>query len=282
MLMRDLGDSCSMLSSRTLLRRDGLLVADVACRHGAGRGVDDEQRGGHALVLVRRGCFRRSAEGVEDLLDPTVAFTLRPGEEHRYDHPHDHGDDCTSIGIGADLLATLWGGDADLPAGALTVDGRADLEHRLLVSALRRGDGDEHEIFERALGLCATVLERAASNRVLAGRPATRHARQALVDGAREALAADAGRSLPDLAAAVGTSPHHLSRIFGAATGTSIARHRMRLRARTALERLAAGHDDLARLAAEVGFSDQSHLCRVVRSEAGRTPAALRAALASG
>jgi AraC-like DNA-binding protein len=46
-----------------------------------------------------------------------------------------------------------------------------------------------------------------------------------------------------------------------------------------ALERLAGGERDLARLAAEVGFADQSHLCRVVRSETGRTPAALRAAL---
>jgi AraC-like DNA-binding protein len=270
-----------MIRAHTLLRRDGLLVADVVCRHPAGPGVVGEYVGGHALVLVRRGCFRRSAEGVESLLDPTVAFALRPGEEHRYDHPHDHGDDCTSIGIGADLLATLWGGDADLPTGVLAVDGRADLEHRLLVSALRRGDGDEHDIFERALALCASVLERAESKRVLAGRPATRRARQALVDAAREKLAADVGRSLPDLAAAVGTSPHHLSRIFGAATGTSIARHRMRLRARAALERLATGHYDLARLAAEVGFTDQSHLCRVVRSEAGGTPGALRAALAS-
>jgi AraC-like DNA-binding protein len=54
----------------------------------------------------------------------------------------------------------------------------------------------------------------------------------------------------------------------------------MRLRARAALERLAGGERDLARLAAELGFADQSHLTRVVRSETGRTPAALRRALA--
>ena len=55
----------------------------------------------------------------------------------------------------------------------------------------------------------------------------------------------------------------------------------MRLRARAALERLAEGEQNLARLAAELGFADQSHLCRVVRSETGATPAALRAALAA-
>lgn len=35
----------------------------------------------------------------------------------------------------------------------------------------------------------------------------------------------------------------------------------------------------LARLAAELGFADQSHLCRVTRSETGLTPSELRAAL---
>ena len=90
-------------------------------------------------------------------------------------------------------------------------------------------------------------------------------------------LAADPGRSLPDLARTLAVSPHHLSRVFRAHTGHTIARHRMRLRARAALERLAGGQDDLARLAADLGFADQPHMTRVVRAETGATPAALRA-----
>jgi AraC-like DNA-binding protein len=39
---------------------------------------------------------------------------------------------------------------------------------------------------------------------------------------------------------------------------------------------------NLARLAADLGFADQSHLCRVVREETGRTPSALRDVLARG
>jgi AraC-like DNA-binding protein len=89
-------------------------------------------------------------------------------------------------------------------------------------------------------------------------------------------LVANAEHSLPELARALAVSPHHLSRIFRSATGYTISRHRMRLRARSALERLAGGERDLARLAAELGFADQGHLCRVVRSETGRTPSALR------
>jgi transcriptional regulator GlxA family with amidase domain len=101
-----------------------------------------------------------------------------------------------------------------------------------------------------------------------------------LVDGAREALTAEPDRSLQDLAGTLAVSPHHLSRIFHAATGHTISRHRMRLRVRTALERLAAGERDLARLAADLGFADQSHLCRVVRAETGQTPSVLRGVLA--
>jgi len=52
----------------------------------------------------------------------------------------------------------------------------------------------------------------------------------------------------------------------------------MRLRARAALERL-AGEDALARLAADTGFADQSHLCRVLRAETGHPPSTLRQAI---
>jgi AraC-like DNA-binding protein len=54
----------------------------------------------------------------------------------------------------------------------------------------------------------------------------------------------------------------------------------MRLRTRAALEHLAGGEQSLARLAAYLGFADQSHLCRVIRRETGRPPSALRRMLA--
>jgi hypothetical protein len=68
-----------MLSTRTILRREGVEIADVACRHAAGRGTPGEQTGDQALVFVRRGCFVRSAGGAETFLDPTVAYCTNPG-----------------------------------------------------------------------------------------------------------------------------------------------------------------------------------------------------------
>ncbi|HEY7074868.1 MAG TPA: AraC family transcriptional regulator [Solirubrobacteraceae bacterium] len=268
-----------MLSARTLLDRDGVTVSDVTCRHEHGRG-DAEYTAGHRLVFVRRGCFVRRADGIAAVLDATVAYCANPGQEERYDHPHGGGDDCTSIALAPELVAALWG-DAALPAGPLPTAPRLDLEQRLLLAAARRA-GEPHELVERTVGLAAAVLERADPRRVAAGRPATVRGRRALADGAREALAADPDRPLSELARAVAVSPHHLTRVFRALTGHTIARHRMRLRTRAALERLAAGERDLARLAAELGFADQSHMCRVLRGETGRTPAALRAALAEG
>ncbi len=128
--------------------------------------------------------------------------------------------------------------------------------------------------------LTAQVLEQADPRRLAAGRPNATRARRAVADGTREILAANPERSLPYLARELAVSPHHLSRIFRTETGHTISRHRMRLRARGALEQLAGGERDLARLAADLGFADQSHLCRVVREETGHAPSALRHILA--
>jgi AraC-like DNA-binding protein len=47
------------------------------------------------------------------------------------------------------------------------------------------------------------------------------------------------------------------------------------------MERLADGERDLAWLAADLGFADQSHLHRTIRAETARTPTALRKVLSS-
>jgi AraC-like DNA-binding protein len=268
-----------MISERPLLDREGVQIADVACRHPRGHGPDIQVADRHALVFVRRGCFVRRADGLEHLLDPVGIDCINPGQEQRYDHPHSGGDDCTSIRLSPDLAASLWGEDPTLPTSLPPSSPKLDLEHRRLLAAARRGH-DPHELIERTVSLVAHTLEHVDPDRVAAGRPATTRARRLLVDAAREALAADSKRSLTELAGLLGASPHHLSRIFHATTGHTISRHRMRLRARLALEHLANGEPNLARLAADAGFADQAHLSRVIHRETGHTPSALRRLLA--
>ncbi len=102
-------DDRRVLSSTNVFAADGLQLDDVACRHPAGPGREIERAGTLALVFVRRGCFVRSVDGVESLLDSTVAYAMHPGEEQRFDHPHGHGDDCTVLSLDRALVASLWG-----------------------------------------------------------------------------------------------------------------------------------------------------------------------------
>jgi AraC-like DNA-binding protein len=269
-----------MLHRSELFARDGLRIQDVRCGHGAGRGEPEVNSHGHGLVFVRRGCFVRSAQGDEILLDPTLAYALAPGWEQRYDHPHGEGDDCTALLFEPALLAGMCGGAPDLPTGPLPTSPALDLEHRHVLALARRGE-DPHELFERALTLGAALLTQTDQQRVQSGRPATARLRRRLVDSVREALVVRPDTSLPELAAQLAVSPHHLSRVFRTATGETIAAHRIRLRARSVLERLADGERNLSRLATDVGFTDQGYMCRVLRRETGRTPSALRALLAA-
>ncbi len=266
-----------MLERQTVFDWDGLQIGDIACRHPRGRGKDEEAPA-HGVAFVRRGCFIHSIAGEERLLDPSSVYFFNPGDEVRYDHPNDGGDDCTALLLSPQLLASVWGGEPDLPAAPFHCPSQLDLEQRLLLAAAR-GGADPDQIGERAIVLLAATLELSNQPRVQSGRPASISSRRRLVEAAQEALAADTSLSLSALARQLATSPHHLSRIFRLATGHTLSRHRMRLRARAALERLAEGEHDLARLAADLGFADQSHLCRVIRSETGSTPSALRRAL---
>ena len=140
------------------------------------------------------------------------------------------------------VLASLWGGDPRLPTAGIHVPPAVDFAHRGLLAAARTGD-DPVGAADRAIDLAAAVLEQAEPDRVASGGPSSATARNALADAAREALSLDPNLSLGALARLVAISPHHLSRVFRAETGHTIARHRMRLRTRAALERWRAASE---------------------------------------
>ena len=220
------------------------------------------------MVLVRDGVFRRRGRGGEDVLDSTTGYLRVPGDEHEIAHPCDRGDRFTTIELTAGLADR-----ARLPAESarFRTSPAVDLEHRRLLAALRRGDDGAAE--ERALALVARALG--------VQRPGDgRGAHQRLARDARELLALEPALTLQELAKRLHYSPHHVSRVFSAHTGETVARHRTRLRVRWVAERLADGERDLARLAADAGLVDASHLSRLVRREHALLPSTLRAALA--
>ncbi|MEU6505891.1 AraC family transcriptional regulator [Streptomyces sp. NPDC046942] len=258
----------SMLSASTLAARPEFTVAMVGCRSDHVRWSEPETRDDHRLVLVRRGRFRRWANGTDADLDPTMAYLGAPGEEERFAHPSG-GDVCTSVSFKPSLLGR------PLAATTLYVDARVDLAHRRLVAAAGTGDID-YALMEELLRLVATA----------AGGPTVRPgpADRVLVAAAREAITEEAPEAggLCALAALLEVSPYRLSRVFSREMGVSLTRYRNRVRVARAMDRIAEGAPSLADLAAQLGFADQAHLTRTIREHVGHTPTALRRLLIPG
>ncbi|WP_454195542.1 helix-turn-helix domain-containing protein [Nocardia sp. Marseille-Q1738] len=257
-----------MLSAMTLAARPEFAVTTVACHADHTRWSEPEARDDHRIVLVRRGRFRRQADGVDADLDPTVGYLGAPGEEERFAHPAG-GDVCTSVTV----TPGLWEGPAG--ARAVYVDARIELAHHRLLRAAAGGDID-YALTEELLRLVA----------VAAGQPTPRPrpADQALVAAAREAIIAGAPEAagLRSLAGLLKVSPYRLSRLFSQHMGLSLTRYRNRVRVGQAIDRLNQGETSLADLAAHLGFADQAHLTRTVREHLGHTPTTLRRLLAQG
>jgi AraC-like DNA-binding protein len=240
-----------MLEHRTLLESPFAVASAVRCPGLTSARCPEEQVSGAAVVLVRRGVFRRTADGRPALADVTTGYLQRPGESQRIDHPAG-GDVCTAIAVADDLADRL------AHAGPIRVTAAADLAHRRLLA-------DPGE--DRAADLIASLLPAPAPH------PAT--------DDVRALLHADPSCDLTTLAAVVGWSPWHLSRVFHRSTGSTLSAYRRRLRVRAALDALSAGAP-LAAAANESGFADQAHMTRAIRSETGHTPGHLAVLLRAG
>jgi AraC family transcriptional regulator len=122
--------------------------------------------------------------------------------------------------------------------------------------------------------LCGNMLERVSGASVIEekSRPAwLPRAVDLLHASYRESL------TLDQIALQVGIHPIHLSRVFRKHFDCSMAEFMNRLRVQFACRALAAGWSDLASVAIEAGFADQSHLGRVFKSCTGQTPGHFRA-----
>lgn len=112
------------------------------------------------------------------------------------------------------------------------------------------------------------ILERAVRERLPHAR------RDPAVGAAISALAAPSPPSVRSLSATLGMSERQLRRRFTAAVGYGPKTLHQVLRFQRAL-RLAGSADDLAALAARIGYADQAHLSREVRRLSGLAPRAL-------
>ncbi|MFI8087157.1 helix-turn-helix domain-containing protein [Streptomyces sp. NPDC086080] len=263
---------------RVYLCEDDVLLADVRCGSTTRGWSPPRPAPVFGLVLLRDGVLRARVDGVEQVLDAGSVYVERLGTEQQFAHPL--GPDAfTEIVLSEPRVADLLGGDPTVPEGLVMVTPELALAHRMLLSLARRG-GDSFELGEYTARLSAGVFARFAPARVASGRPASAAARRRLADDARAVLAAEPTIGLEALGRALGASPHHLSRVFTAVTGSTLSAHRDRLRLARVLDRLVEGERDLSGLARESGYADQSHMTRAVRRAAGLPPGRLRTLLA--
>jgi AraC-like DNA-binding protein len=277
---------------RVLGHPDGMLIYQAQCiveDHGWTEAVADDR---YKVILGRSGAYHRRLNGRVGVSDATSVLITRPGDEMAVSHPYGCGDSFTCLEIDREVLADRPDavGWLDRAGWAGTSDASLDLAHRLLVAECRRGL-DRFEMAERLHRFLGRLLQHSALagedagaeiERAVRRRPATLAAHRRLADRAREVLAtSDFTLGLAEVAREVGTSPHHLSRVFQRMTGSSLTAYRNRLRVRAVLDTLAEPDGrPLGALASAYGFADQAHLTRVVRDQVGHPPARLRRLLA--
>jgi AraC family transcriptional regulator len=270
------------LVERRLFRSPLVSVRDVHCLAACGSRSGTEDCSADVLVFPRRGAFVVSRPDQEVFADAGTVLFFRRGESYRVSHPIEGGDDCTTLTFNASVLAEALGSRAfgGAPAGRADV---ADAHAHAALIALRTresaGLADLLETEARALTILArtaAALRGPAPTAPARGRTLRRH--RDAVFAVRAILAGDFTRriGLASLADAVGLSPFHLSRTFARLTGTSIHRHRVRLRLRAATARLAEGQTDLTELALDLGFASHSHFTDAFGREYGLAPSAFR------
>lgn len=266
-----------MYDDLLLATGDGFSVAEVHCRQARSGFAGPEEAVSHALVFVRRGAFVRRVDAREVLLDSTVAYLTGPGRVQQCAHPVAGGDTCVVVGLSPGLLASLAGGDVTLAISAVPMDAASELAVRRIRSLARRGDADG-ALAEQVTRTVAALIARERPEFGAAAGPRPAHDR--LVRRVREIMLSEPSLGVIELGRRAGCSPHHLSRVFGRVTGSSISGYRNRIRVSRALDRIAQGETSLAALACDLGFSDHAHLTRTIRAVTGQTPTACRATLA--
>jgi AraC family transcriptional regulator len=265
-------------STRVLVESRVVRVFDIVCwapRSGFG---PPELNPVATIGLPRRGVFVLERRGRPIVVDTNTTIVLGSGDEYRIGHPTGGGDAGTVLVLPPELLEEAVG-SVDGGVGRLRT--RDHLAVCMVTRALRDVPADDLEAEEAAVMLLASLSCSFAGSRE--DRPLLGRKQRLRIEQVRALLASspETRWDLDRLGKAVTCSPFHLARQFNGVTGETIARYLLRLRLALAVERLAEGERDLARLAIETGFANHSHFTARFRRTFGITPSRARELLAS-
>jgi AraC-like DNA-binding protein len=269
------------ISVDRLLDTPNLGIRDVRCRGICRHRSPEECTASTNLVFPYRGTYVRHLGSDEAVAEANQVLFFNAGEAYRVSHPVAGGDANLSITVGDELLRELAPPsllqERAKPAfrrQRLRLDARAQALVALLRHGLRAGVAQPLEAESAALALVKSALG-PRTTRAASASPGRRR----LVDRAKLVLASDLARrwTLAEVAAEVGGSPVHLTRVFRQVEGMPLYRYQLRLRLARALD-LIAEYDDLTTLGLDLGFSSHSHFSAAFREVHGRTPSEFRQA----
>jgi AraC-like DNA-binding protein len=270
------GATMKGIDTVVLGRSRSVALHEVRCLETSRTAGEEEEEPTFSIAVPMGGVFVHHGEGRSTVGAPGVALFMNPGDVHRTAHPEARGDRTIELALSDDTAEPFTRVHTDrFPSRAVRVPPAVDLEIRLLARAAAHDDLTALELDERAHELIAGLLELPPMRSLTARQSVT-------VEAALEYLAWHFTEDidLPKVAETVGSSPHHLSRLFHAGTGITLSGFRTELRVRAALERIGGGASDLSAVACDVGFFDHAHMTKTFRRLLGETPTQLRAGLA--
>lgn len=239
-------------------------VADVLLtevKHTLPKAVDEHQHDASYFSLLLEGAYQERGDGFDLRYEPyTLVFhALRTPHADRMLAP------CRFFAV--DLLPR-WEKVIDELGGArahvfeLAGGDPVWLVLRLYREFLARGA--ESTVEALVYELCAHVVKRTAEEP--SEPPWLVHADLAVRDGFRSPL------DLRKLAANSGVHPTHLCRVYRRFRGHTISEAVIGARVQYVARRLAESDDALAQIAAEAGFTDQSHMSKIFKRVTGSPP----------
>jgi AraC-like DNA-binding protein len=208
------------------------------------------------------------------LAGPNHAVFFNRGDVFRRRRFNGHGDRNHFMVVGDETMQE-WLHAARFPDALGKLLPRQYLTARAIGRALAEG-ADGLTVEEHLLRLGHATVTGAFQ---LGERPPGRRRRQSpMAEDAKAVLSARYSErlTLEELGRAVNVSPFHLARSFRRQTGYTLHEYRTHLRLRAALERLAAGDEDVAVIARAVGFSSHSHLTASFHRAFGMPPSHVR------
>lgn len=243
-------------------------LADVRCRGLCRHASPEECQAENQLLFPYRGVFVRHHRGEDGVVDANQVLFAASGDVQRISHPVGGGDACLALTLSADAFDALARADAIPPPPRRTAPATLHAERARLTRDLAAGVLDEIETESRALALALAAFDARSTAVVRTQRPTL-----ALVERARLYLAAHRDRrvSLAEIGRAVGASPVYLTQVFARREGQPLYRYHQNLRLAEVLARLPEA-DDLAALAADLGYASQSQMTNQFRRAYGQPP----------